>query len=90
VSSPILIAEISLPQQRGRLLSLQQWMITWGVCDEFFALSDYSWLTLVSDPYYVFYIIRRILHEQPGVIPSPLGSPNDPRYYPHGLFAYDA
>lgn len=28
---PILIAEISLPHQRGRLLSLQQWMITWGV-----------------------------------------------------------
>ncbi|KAJ5365264.1 Major facilitator superfamily domain general substrate transporter [Penicillium concentricum] len=27
---PILIAEISLPQQRGRLLSLQQWMITWA------------------------------------------------------------
>lgn len=30
-NSPILIAEISLPHQRGRLLSLQQWMITWGV-----------------------------------------------------------
>ncbi|KAJ5684533.1 uncharacterized protein N7477_000878 [Penicillium maclennaniae] len=28
---PILIAEISLPHQRGRLLSLQQWMITWGM-----------------------------------------------------------
>lgn len=28
---PILIAEISLPHQRGRLLSLQQWMITWEV-----------------------------------------------------------
>jgi hypothetical protein len=32
-SRPILIAEISLPHQRGRLISLQQWMITWGVCD---------------------------------------------------------
>lgn len=31
-SSPILIAEIALPKDRGRLLSLQQWMITWGVC----------------------------------------------------------
>lgn len=29
--APILIAEISLPHQRGRLISLQQWMITWGV-----------------------------------------------------------
>ena len=29
---PILIAEISTPSLRGRLLSLQQWMITWGVC----------------------------------------------------------
>ncbi|KAL1989240.1 hypothetical protein VTN96DRAFT_2 [Rasamsonia emersonii] len=28
---PILIAEISLPRSRGRLISFQQWMITWGV-----------------------------------------------------------
>ncbi|OQE39140.1 hypothetical protein PENCOP_c007G03414 [Penicillium coprophilum] len=33
---PILIAEISLPQQRGRLLSLQQWMITWGILIMYF------------------------------------------------------
>ncbi|KAJ5590361.1 hypothetical protein N7450_004333 [Penicillium hetheringtonii] len=33
---PILIAEISLPHQRGRLLSLQQWMITWGIMIMYF------------------------------------------------------
>ncbi|KAJ5132056.1 hypothetical protein N7448_006214 [Penicillium atrosanguineum] len=33
---PILIAEISLPHQRGRLLSLQQWMITWGILIMYF------------------------------------------------------
>lgn len=37
---PILIAEISLPHQRGRLISFQQWMITWGVCDERAELID--------------------------------------------------
>lgn len=30
--SPIYIAEMSPPHRRGRLISLQQWMITWGVC----------------------------------------------------------
>lgn len=29
--SPIYIAEISPPSKRGKLIALQQWMITWGV-----------------------------------------------------------
>ncbi|KAJ5723521.1 hypothetical protein N7488_001556 [Penicillium malachiteum] len=33
---PILIAEISLPHQRGRLLSLQQWMIALGILIMYF------------------------------------------------------
>ena len=32
VFRPVLIAELSLPRLRGRLISIQQWMITWGVC----------------------------------------------------------
>ncbi|KAK2776684.1 hypothetical protein FQN52_003431 [Onygenales sp. PD_12] len=28
---PILIAEISLPRNRGRLLAFEQWMVTWGI-----------------------------------------------------------
>ena len=28
---PIYIAEISTPKLRGRLISIQQWMITWGI-----------------------------------------------------------
>lgn len=33
---PILIAELSPPHLRGRLLSLQQWMITWGILIMYF------------------------------------------------------
>lgn len=28
---PMYIAEISTPNRRGRLISFQNWMITWGV-----------------------------------------------------------
>ncbi|KAJ6098979.1 hypothetical protein N7467_000514 [Penicillium canescens] len=42
---PILIAEISLPHQRGRLLSLQQWMITWGILIMYFISFGTSYIS---------------------------------------------
>jgi MFS family permease len=33
---PIYIAEISTPALRGRLISFQQWMITWGILIMYF------------------------------------------------------
>jgi MFS family permease len=33
---PIYIAEISTPKVRGRLISFQQWMITWGILIMYF------------------------------------------------------
>ena len=33
---PIYIAEISTPKLRGRLISFQQWMITWGILIMYF------------------------------------------------------
>ncbi|KIX03801.1 uncharacterized protein Z518_07354 [Rhinocladiella mackenziei CBS 650.93] len=41
---PILIAELSTPQIRGRLLSLQQWMITWGILIMYFVSFGTSYI----------------------------------------------
>lgn len=30
-TGPLFLAELSLPENRGRILSFQQWSITWGV-----------------------------------------------------------
>lgn len=32
LTRPIYIAEMSPANMRGRLIAMQQWMITWGVC----------------------------------------------------------
>ncbi|KAI5465259.1 sugar transporter family protein [Mariannaea sp. PMI_226] len=41
---PILIAELSTPQNRGRLISLQQWMITWGILIMYFLTFGTSYI----------------------------------------------
>lgn len=33
---PVYISEISPPSKRGRLIGMQQWAITWGICIMFF------------------------------------------------------
>lgn len=49
---PIYIAEISTPKLRGRLISFQQWMITWGILIMYFV----SYGTSFVDSYASFRI----------------------------------
>jgi hypothetical protein len=69
---PIYIAEVSRPHLRGRLISLQQWMISWGVslpASRTAAAKSDS----LADPHHVFRLIRNILHPEPSVLPHTVG-----------------
>ncbi|RYP60226.1 hypothetical protein DL770_010033 [Monosporascus sp. CRB-9-2] len=41
---PVYISEVSPPSKRGRLIGLQQWAITWGICIMFFICYGSSFL----------------------------------------------
>jgi hypothetical protein len=87
---PILIAEISLPRQRGRLLSLQQWMITWGVCELLPVDYIYIATNIKPDPDYVLYQLRSFVHERQRFLSPSLGNTDGPRNDSHVLLAHDA
>lgn len=85
--SPILIAEISLPHQRGRLLSLQQWMITWGVW--FANVLELCPANPNPDPNHVFHLLRNVTYEQQRSFSHSLGDPNDSRNCLHVMSSND-
>lgn len=42
---PVYISEISPPSKRGRLIGMQQWAITWGICIMFFICYGCSFIS---------------------------------------------
>lgn len=86
---PTYIAEISPASKRGRLICIQQWMITWGVSSAVLPYRTKS-LTRGAGACYVFHPIRMLLHQEQHSVSSTLGYPDVSSRHTHVCSSFHA